>query len=327
MIITKTPLRISIIGGGTDFESHYLNYGGSVISFAVNKYIYISLNQITESRNTLVKYSTLENVKKVSNLKHPIIKNILEKFALENLDISITSDVISGTGLGSSSAFTVGMIKTIGEFLKQPFDKYQLAELACDIEINQLGAPIGKQDQYASAFGNFNHIKFGIDGKINVTKLNSNKYSNVKIEEVCLAIRIGGKRDANKILLKQKNQNLSGANKHNLIKMKDIADHIAIEGIKSPHELGDLINESWKLKRELSEDVSNSQVEEEISLLIKFGATGAKLLGAGKSGYIFAVFPSKEIRDAFVKLYCNERAFFIPAIDFLGSSIIYNSEI
>lgn len=172
MIITRTPFRISFVGGGSDLESFYRHYQGMVLSSTINKYMYISSHQFFDETKIRLKYSKTETVDDTAMLEHPIAREILKKFNIQGaLEISSNADVPSGTGLGSSSAFTVGLLHNLHAAFSQDVDKGQLAQEACDIEINKLQEPIGKQDQYAAAFGGLNIIRFNSDGTVAVEPL------------------------------------------------------------------------------------------------------------------------------------------------------------
>ena len=171
MIISKTPLRISFCGGGSDIPSFYTRHGGCVLSTSIDKYIYLTSVRSFDERQTQLKYSIVENVRDIDDIKHPVFREMLRQYGLSGFEINSTSDIPSGTGLGSSSTFTVGLSNLLNTIRGSSLSKEDLARDACNMEINVLGEPIGKQDQYAAAYGGMNYYKFNKDGTVYVEPL------------------------------------------------------------------------------------------------------------------------------------------------------------
>jgi D-glycero-alpha-D-manno-heptose-7-phosphate kinase len=274
-----------LFGGGTDFSDYYKVHGGCTISFALNKYIYISAHPIVESRDIFLKYSSTERVSIASQIIHPGFRETLMHFEAESIDLNVVSDVPAGTGLGSSSSFLVGLIKLMGKIKNQDLSKESIASLACDIEISRLRAPIGKQDQYSSAFGGFNKIEYKPDNSVNVENIDR-KYHRI-VNHMAL-VRIGGTRKANELLEKQLQ---SKTRIDSLQKIHKIAKSFSYEDLNSPELIGEMLLDSWAAKREISESVSTSYIDNVLKECLKLGAYGGKLLGAGNAGYLLVIGP------------------------------------
>ncbi|MCK5867749.1 MAG: hypothetical protein KAG14_05055, partial [Mycoplasmataceae bacterium] len=195
MIITRTPFRISFVGGGSDLAAFYEKSQGAVLSTSINKYMYISSHKFFEEDKIRIKYSKTETVNAVADLEHPILRNILERFKITGgLEISSIADVPAGTGMGSSSSFTVGTLHNLSAATGQYATKEQLAQMACDVEINQLQEPIGKQDQYAAAYGGLNVIEFLANGNVNVRPVVMSAETNKALQENLVMYYIGNQR-------------------------------------------------------------------------------------------------------------------------------------
>jgi D-glycero-alpha-D-manno-heptose-7-phosphate kinase len=292
MIISKTPLRISFFGGGTDFPSFYENNPALVLSTAINRYVYIILNKRFDDE-IRASYSKTEVVSLLKDLEHPIIKQTLNYFNIfKNIEIISIADIHSkGTGLGSSSAFTVGLINSISHYLKQKISKKALAELACHIEINLLKEPIGKQDQYASVFGGFNKMTFN-NKQINIEKIKISQEYQEKLNDSLLFFYTGMTRKASQILsLHQDNIQ----NKKIINSLKKTYQ-ITCQANKYLHEnrlddFGNLLNESWHIKKEFSKNISNDFIDDIYNKAINSGALGGKILGAGNGGFLMFYAP------------------------------------
>ena len=219
MIITKTPFRVSFCGGGSDMADFYRKHGGCVLSTSINKYMYISVHPYFNENQTALKYSQNEIVDDVSQIKHRIMKQVLTDMEVSGVEIVSTADVPSGTGLGSSSAFTVGLLHTLSCYKGKYVSQEKLAEEACKVEIEKLGAPIGKQDQYAAACGGLNMITFHQNDMVTVEPVIMNKDTYHALENNLVMFYTGITHDANQILAEQK-QNISKTDKNNnLIQM------------------------------------------------------------------------------------------------------------
>jgi len=289
VIISSTPFRISFVGGGTDFEDFYRRYPGRVLSTSINKYIYLGINQKFD-KCIRVSYSRTEEVETPNQIQHPIVKAALEEMNIrEGIEIVSVGDIPSaGTGLGSSSSFTVGLLNGLHSYLDKYINAGDLAEKACQIEIQKIGSPIGKQDQYAAAFGGLNVITFNCDGKIEVDPV----YLSPKIKEGfqghLMLFYTGLQRSSNPILSEQKN-NID--KKFEFLKnLSDLVpvfrNHLEKGDFK---KLGELLHQNWLWKKELSSGISNSQIEEMYHLALEAGAWGGKVLGAGGGGFLLVM--------------------------------------
>ncbi|WP_312691996.1 GHMP family kinase ATP-binding protein [Caproiciproducens sp.] len=287
MIITKTPFRISFCGGGSDLASFYEKHGGCVLSTSINKYMYISVHPYFDQRYTALKYSENEIVDDISKIKHKIFNCVLNQMKVSGVEISSTADVPAGTGLGSSSTFTVGLLHTLSCYQGKYVSKAKLAEGACDVEINKLGSPIGKQDQYAAAFGGLNFIRFNPDGSVSVSPIVMKPETYRKLQDNLMMFYIGHSRSANSILSEQK-KNMSQENKvNNLLKMCSLAEQMkaALEN-NDLSSFGKIMNQSWELKRTLASGISNPEIDRTYETAMENGALGGKLLGAGGGGFL-----------------------------------------
>ena len=289
MIITRTPLRISIGGGGTDLPSYYERFGGFVISAAINQYIYIALHR-NFSPNYIIKYSKFETVDKVEDIQHPLVR---EAFKLHkvgpHIELVSLADIPAGTGLGSSGSFTVGLLKGLHSLNREHVSTQELAEAACHIEIDILKEPIGKQDQYIAAFGGFACMEFPKEGPAKVTPLRLSNETLNHLEDNLLMFFTGYSRSASHILKdqKQKSEQNDNAMFENLHFVKDLGLRIkaALEAGK-PDEFGRLMHEHWLNKQKRSAGMSNDQINEWYNVGYKNGALGGKLIGAGGGGFL-----------------------------------------
>ncbi len=290
MIGVRTPFRISFAGGGTDLPKFFKKNGGKVISSSIDKYMYHFIHKFDDSM-IQIKYSKNELVNNPENIKHPIVREVSKLFNLKGLDINSIADIGKGTGLGSSSSYTVGLVNGLTEYEKKTISKSKLASISADIEINKVGEPIGKQDHYASAFGGINKITFYRNGRVKVKKINFNGDEISFLNSSMTLYKYGTTRSASKIL-NQQNLNLK---KNKYVKLTqqiynlvdDMESALLRTDIKS---VGEILNENWNIKKQLSKSISNASLEKEIKLLIsEKGIYGAKLLGAGNSGYILLV--------------------------------------
>ncbi len=325
MIITRTPFRASFFGGGTDIPWFYENHGGgAVISAAIDKYMYLSAHPMFHSSQILLKYSKIELVDEASELAHPIAREILVEHGIGGVDIGVSADIPAGTGLGSSSAFTVSLLNLVNAYKGTYVNKHALADAACAIEIDRLKEPIGKQDQYASAFGGLNKYEFHPDGSVSVTPLIGTAGSRKLIDESLFLLRVGqSTRSASMMLQAQRKQADHDVNvTDNLKRLRDFTLS-SFDSLQSdPEKLGDLLKRSWELKKASSPSATNSEIDDLIDFGISEGATGAKLLGAGGGGFILFFVPKgKQVR--FLRSLQRLRPFGI-SVDLQGSSIVYD---
>lgn len=296
MIITKTPFRISFAGGGSDLADFYEQYGGCVLSTSINRYCYISIHPYFNERYTMLKYSENELVESLSEIKHRIFNCVLNEANLHGVEITSTADIPGGTGLGSSSTFTVGLLNTVNCYRGKYMSKSALAEKACEVEIQKLGSPIGKQDQYAAAFGGLNFIQFYKDGTTSVAPIVMQPETYRKLQKNLVMFYTGDVRSANSILAEQKKNMSSEEKAKNLQQMCGLAEDMkqALEH-DDLSSFGDLLNEGWKLKRTLASGISNPVIDEAYETAMSNGALGGKLLGAGGGGFLlFYCEPEKQ---------------------------------
>lgn len=288
MIITKTPFRISFVGGGSDLKEFYSQSQGAVLSATINKYMYLSSHYFFDEDKIRAKYAQTETVTNVDELKHPLIREALKKFDINGaLEISSNADVPAGTGLGSSSAFTVGLLHNLYAFKGKFVSKKKLAEEACDIEINKLKEPIGKQDQYATAYGGINIIKFNPSGTVEVEPLRLKKETYQKLQKNLLMFYVGNQRNASSILSEQK-QNMGSTNKLEILKQMVDLVWEAREALYNDdlEKFGSLLHKNWLLKKQLASKITNPIIEELYTTALENGAIGGKLLGAGGGGFL-----------------------------------------
>jgi len=288
MIITRTPFRVSFAGGGSDLRDFYSRNGyGAVVSTAINKYMYIVIHPYFHDK-IRVKYSITEDVEEVDEIRHPIVRECLRKVQIERgIEIASFADVPAGTGLGSSSAFTVGLLNALYAYKGKVVSKERLAREACDIEIERLGEPIGKQDQYATAYGNINYIRFSKDETVDVTPIFLTESSRKSLEEKLCLYYTGGERKASDILEEQK-RNISNEDKFSslqkIVNLTDALRDSLQEG--DLDSLGPILHKGWQLKKELSKRISTDGINRLYDKFIKSGAEGGKLLGAGSTGFL-----------------------------------------
>lgn len=323
MIITRTPFRISFVGGGSDLESFYAQFPGAVLSTSINKYMYISSHKYFESDKIRVKYSQTETVTHADELQHPILRSALKQFNIEGgIEISSIADVPSGTGMGSSSSFTVGLLHNLYTWNGQFASKEILADNACDIEINQLHEPIGKQDQYAAAYGGLNIIRFNTNGTVRVEPIHLKKHTYETLEDNLIMFYYGNQRSASSILAEQK-QNTSQADKQkSLIQMvqlvDDLKDCLYADNL---NQFGRILHENWLLKKELASQISNKEIDDIYEIALRNGALGGKLLGAGGGGFLL-FYCEKEKQVNLIKAL-HKLQYFPFKFDQEGSKIIY----
>lgn len=319
MILVRTPLRISFVGGGTDLPSHFEDHGGAVISTTINKYIYITAKSdlsLFNHKYRLV-YSQVEQCEIVSQIKHPIIRRAVEKSLYQTLDLDVMSDVPAGTGLGSSSAFTVGILNA----LCGPMDKHQLANEAVKLEVKELKEPIGYQDQYASAFGGLNYITFD---KFNtrVSPILLDEFETNKLQHSLHLVYLGGTRSASLVLANQQHKKNTKELKR-LTKIAKETNDLLNQGLID--KLGEAIREGWELKRSMSNHISNVEVDNIISLALQNGATGGKLLGAGGTGFVLLYCPVNQ-KDKMIRALSPLKLHYVPfQMEKEGSRIFYET--
>jgi D-glycero-alpha-D-manno-heptose-7-phosphate kinase len=322
MIITKTPFRVSLCGGGSDIPSFYEKHGGCVISMALNKYMYISIHPYFDKTKTVLKYSKTEIADNLEEIEHSYFKHVLKKFNLQGVEITTTADIPAGTGLGSSSSFSVGLYHTLYSYLGKYVSKERLAQEACRLEINELHQPIGKQDQYAAAYGGFNFYEFSPEGHVFVQPIIMNPDRVNLLGSRLMMFYTGDIRSASNILKEQSENITSGDKEKNQLeickltyKLKDALENNNLDVV------GEILHESWMLKKSLASGISNSEIDKYYDLAINSGAMGGKLLGAGGGG--FMLFYVKEEYQANVEKALSNLRKMDFGFDFQGSSVIY----
>lgn len=314
MIIARSPLRITLGGGGTDLASYYEKREGFLISAAIDKYVYILINR-TFDQSLLLKYSKLERVKAASELQHPIVREALRLVGLENsaLEICSMADIPAGTGLGSSSTFTTALLRALHGYKGDFVGKRQLAEEACEIEIGRLGEPIGKQDQYISAYGGLTCMSIQKDGHVQVEPLNLSQETLYNLEDNLILFFTGYSHSAGSILGEQDKK--SKNNDVDMLKNLDFVKQMGLDS-RDALERGDLrrfaeiMNIHWEHKKKRSGGMSNPKIDEWYEYALKNGALGGKLIGAGGGGFLMFYASDKvRLRSALNSLGLEEVRF------------------
>ncbi|WLA68035.1 GHMP family kinase ATP-binding protein [Bradyrhizobium diazoefficiens] len=326
MITTRSPLRISLGGGGTDLPSYYREHGGFLIAGAINKYVYINvMRPFTEG--VYLKYSQLEHVRETSEVQHPIIREAIKMLGFKTPQIEITAlaDIPSGTGLGSSGSFTTALLKALYVHRMRQIEPKDLAELACEIEIDRLGEPIGKQDQYIAACGGLTCFTFNPDNSVDVMPLNISMDTKFDLEDNLLLFFTGFSRSAGAILKDQNTKTKSSdkdmiANLH-FVKELGLKSKLLLESGKI-EDFGALMHEHWEHKKRRSGGMSNSHIDEWYDIGMKNGATGGKLVGAGGGGFLlFYANDRNKLRHAMAKAGLEEVRF---TFDFEGTKVLFS---
>lgn len=294
MIITRTPFRVSFAGGGSDMQSFYEKYGGCVLSTTISKYMYIMIHPYFNENQTLLKYSETELVNSVANIRHNIFRQVLSDMNIHGVEITSTADVPSGTGLGSSSTFTVGLLNTMYSYKGKYVSKSALAEMACEVEIDKLKSPIGKQDQYAASFGGMNFFRFNPDGHVVVEPVIMKGKTRRQLEKNLIMFYTGATRSANTILAQQKENISETAKAANLVRMCKLAEQMRMSLYNNDiSAFGSILHEGWMLKKELATGISNPVIDEAYDCAMQNGALGGKLLGAGGGGFLLFYCPEE----------------------------------
>jgi D-glycero-alpha-D-manno-heptose-7-phosphate kinase len=324
VIITRSPLRITLGGGGTDLPSYYQGHGGFLIAAAVDKYVYITIHE-TFVEDLIVKYSQLERVASAEQVQHPIFREALKLLGIDgrSLEISSMADIPAGTGLGSSGSFTTALLKALHTYRKHLIHPRELAEQACHIEIDLLGEEIGKQDQYIAAFGGLTCFEFLPDGRVEARPLAISTETLYTLEDNLLLFFTGYSRSAGSILADQKERSMQGdrAMLDNLEDTKALGMRIreALEGGR-PEEFGRMLDEHWQRKRGRSKGMSNPEIDRWYDAGVSNGAIGGKLVGAGTGGFLmFYASDPAAVRAAMAAEGLQETRF---AFDLDGSTVL-----
>ena len=324
MIITQTPLRIGLVGGGTDLPDYYREHGGRVLNCAIDKYIYVIVKQRFDS-DIYVNYSKKEIVSRVEELEHELVREAMWMTGVTGgVEITTLADIPSsgGSGLGSSSAVTVGLLHALFAYRGRQVTAEELAERACTIEIDRCGKPIGKQDQYIAAYGGIRDIRFGPGDQVMAEELELSPAGRRDLQRNIMLFYTGVTRSANSILAEQ-TANIKTTAHDQLDLLRDLAS-LAADRLRcrDVDAVGEAMRKSWEAKRQLASGVSNAQIDQAVDRALEAGATGAKLTGAGGGGFLLVICPmecQRAVRESLADM--NE----LPVtLDRLGSRIVLN---
>jgi D-glycero-alpha-D-manno-heptose-7-phosphate kinase len=322
VIITQTPLRIGLVGGGTDLPGYYREHGGRVLNAAIDKYVYVVVKQRFDDE-IYVNYSTKEIVTRVDDLQHELVREAMHMAGVRGgVEITTLADIPSaGSGLGSSSAVTVGLLHALFAYQGRQVTAEELADRACAIEIDRCRKPIGKQDQYIAAFGGICDIHFGLGDRVSVDKLQVTSSVRRRIQDELLLFFTGITRSADAILGEQ-SANIADRLPQ-LHQLRDLAGEAA-SGLRDGDvdALGAALNKGWQAKRALASRVSTSEIDEAVEAALGAGATGAKVTGAGGGGFLLVVCPLERQRAVREQLAHMKE---LPInIDPVGSRVVLN---
>ena len=326
MLITRSPLRISLGGGGTDLPSYYQDHGGLLVSAAIDKYVWVTLLR-PFVRGVYLKYSKIEQVDRVDQIEHPIVREAFAMMGLTELQHEITTlaDIPAGTGLGSSGSFTTALLKALYSFERRLLLPGDLARLACELEIERLGRPVGKQDQYIAAYGGITCFEFDRSGEVRAEPLAMSQATLHELEDHLLLFFTGFSRSASDILKDQdqRTKQADTAMVENLHYVKQLGrrSREALEAGR-PAEFGEIMHEHWERKRTRSSGMSNPKIDEWYELGRKAGAIGGKLVGAGGGGFLMFYAPEpNRVRAAMAEAQLEEVRF---RFDFDGTRVVFS---
>ena len=322
MIITQTPLRIGLLGGGTDLPGYYREHGGRVLNCALDKYVYVIVKQRFDD-DIYVNYSKKEIVSRVEDLEHELVREAMQMTGVaDGVEITTLADIPSaGSGLGSSSAVTVGLLHALFAYQGRQVSAEELAERACMIEIERCGKPIGKQDQYIAALGGIRDIRFGPGDKVVAEELRLPAPERRALQQQIMLFYTGITRSANSILAEQ-NSNVE-ATRPQLNLLRDLAC-FAVERLRcgDVDAVGPAVRESWEAKRKLASGVSSDQIDLAVTRALDAGASGVKLTGAGGGGFLLVICPVE--RQRAVRESLADMTEFPVKLDHLGSRVVLN---
>ena len=326
MLVSRAPLRISLAGGGSDLPSFYQQGFGQVFSFAIDKYVYIACHELF-SGGIRLSYSKTENVSKASQIEHPLIRESLSFLDFdESIEIGSFADVPgSGTGLGSSSAFCVALVNVIKNYMGTSVSSDFLAQSACTIEIEKCRDPIGKQDQYASAFGGINHFRFNQDHSVDIQPVKDSNTANF-LEQTLLLYYLGSGRNSSSILVNQEKFMRSKKSAIDSVTyMRDLVPPMMqAVALQDSIEISKILNDSWKYKKSLEKHISSPEIDAILETAMKAGALGGKVVGAGGGGFLLLVV-EPTFRDQFVANFSILRQLTF-SISSSGAAIVYSDE-
>jgi len=322
VIVTQTPLRVGLVGGGTDLPGYYREHGGRVLNAAIDKYIYVIVKQRFDD-DIYVNYSKKEIVSRVEDVEHELVREAMYMTGVRSgVEITTLADIPSaGSGLGSSSAVTVGLLHALFAYQGKQVTARELAERACTIEIDRCRKPIGKQDQYAAAYGGICDLRFGPGDRVDVEQITPSPQMRRLMSNELLLFYTGTTRSANTILNEQ-SANTSDRLPQ-LSQLRDLAGEAA-DGLRvgDVEAVGVAMNKSWELKRTLASGVSNAQIDQAVERALAEGATGAKVTGAGGGGFLLVVCPLE--RQRAVRDGLSDMRELPIRIDPSGSRIVFN---
>ena len=325
MIISRTPFRLSLGGGGTDLPSYYAKHGGFFVSGAVDKYVHIAVNPRFEQDSIRVSYSTTEIVKDAEELKHPLVREALDAGGIEHgIEIVSVADAPASTGLGSSGSFCVGLLRALHSYLREEKTSQFVAEEACNIAMNRLKEPSGKQDEYVAAFGGIKAYDIDRDGEVKVEPIPLSTHSLAELEANILMYYTGITRSSSSVLSKQKVAIEKEGADAKMDKIKEIGlrsrDALASGDLA---KFGELLDEHWKVKRGIVSAMSNDRIDGGYRVAKENGAIGAKVVGSGGGGFLMLYCESgrANLRKAMAQQGLVEHRF---RFDFEGSKVIYN---
>jgi len=326
MIITRSPLRVTLGGGGTDLPSYYRQHGGFLIAAAIDKYVYVTAMR-PFTPGIFLKYSKLEHVNAIDDVQHPIIREVLRMvgFTTPQIEITTLADIPAGTGLGSSGSFTTALVKALYAHRRRLLHPAELAELACDVEINRLGEPVGKQDQYIAAFGGVTCFTFHPDGRVEAEPVRASMASLFNLEDNLLLFFTGFSRSAGAVLAHQKTRSEQGdaeilANLH-AVKALGLDSKRALER-GDTGLFGEIMHAQWEQKKRRFGGMTNTHIDEWYALGRSSGALGGKLVGAGGGGFLmFYAEDHRRLREAMAKVGLEEVRF---RFDFEGTKVLFS---
>jgi D-glycero-alpha-D-manno-heptose-7-phosphate kinase len=322
-VLSMAPLRISFLGGGTDISTYYTKSKGCVVSAAINKYVYVHIKRhdpLFQERYR-ISYSEVEHTNSRDSIKNAIVKGCLELLGIdEPIQISTSADLPASSGLGSSSSFAVALLNALHVLKNENASPVQLAEEASSVEIDLLGSPIGKQDQYTAAFGGLNLFEFAIDGRVSIEPLNLSPVEINALLDKSIMIWTGQSRNANLVLRDQADQ--ANLNHEHLIELSNLAQDFKLKLLEKDVDwtsLGPLIKKGWSLKQSFSTKIATDEVKAITGKLDSLGSLGYKLLGAGGGGFVLGVFGSKYEE---IQTELKDWHTFKPSLDSQGARIV-----
>ena len=324
MIITRSPLRVSLGGGGTDLPSYYREHGGFLVAAAIDKYVYITLHQ-TFVQELIIKYSKLERVATIDEIEHPIIREALRFVGVVNPHLELTSmaDIPAGTGLGSSGSFTTALLKALHAYKRNIIHPAELAAEACAIELDRLREPIGKQDQYIAAIGGITAFTFHQDGRVEYRPVRLSEETHFNLEDNLLLFFTGYSRSASSILKDQDDR--SKQNDSTVLDNLHFTKELGVRSLEALEtgnleEFARIMDLHWQHKKTRSDGMSNDRIDEWYDCAMRHGALGGKLIGAGGGGFLmFYAHDKASLRHAMREKGLHEVRF---RFDFEGTKVV-----